>query len=124
MRAQGKAPATEPASNDIAMAELFGTDSDEDAPAGVPSQHAPAAKTGDASSSAGGTAAASSSRGNPPVGRRKEVERGEMVAGTLKRAPSQRRQPKSRISEDVRRALAAQVSEKLSESYVMVLVDY
>ncbi len=114
MHAQGKAPAAGPGPNDIAMTELFGTDSDEDAPAGVPSQPAPAAKTGGASSYAGGTAAASSSRGNTSGGRRKEVERGEMVAGALKRAPSQRRQPESRIPEDVRRALAAQVSAHLS----------
>lgn len=103
LRVQGKAPAAEPASNGIAMTELFGTDSDEDAPAGVPSGTAPSAKIG-GMSSAGGPAAASSSRGD----QRNDGQKAGAVVGASKTTASQHRQRESKLPEDVRRALAAQ----------------
>ncbi|CAL8464282.1 g3817 [Coccomyxa elongata] len=106
---KGKAPAAEPVSNGVAMTELFGTDSDEDAPAGgVPSKPAPTAKSGGASSSAGGPAAATSSRGATIGDRNKAAGRGGAANGALRRASSQHRQRESKLPEDVRRALAAQ----------------
>ena len=109
MRVQGKAPAAEPVSNGVAMTALFGTDSDEDAPAGgVPSGSAPTAKSGGASSSAGGPAAAASDREDAIGDRNKAAEEGGAASGALNRASSQHRQRESKLPEDVRRALAAQ----------------
>lgn len=125
MGAQGKAPAKEPVSNDVAMAEVFGTDSDEEMPAGcVPSAAAaPAAKTGGASSSAGGNVAVSSSRADLVGNREKEGKRGGKGVDGLQRMASQQRQRASKLPEDVRRALAAQArAPKLVMGFCVVVI--